>query len=118
MNPASIIAAVVVAAVHALLLINVLGGYTKVAPNKVFIVSGRKHQLSDGMVVGCRTVKGGGTPCLPMLEKVDVLSLEPVTVELTNSKMRVAAVQAACPADLGRVGLSVISITLRIAHAA
>ena len=76
MNPASIIAAVVVAAVHALLLINVLGGYTKgERQTRCSLFPDANINYPMEWLWGCRTVKGGGTPCLPMLEKVDVLSL-------------------------------------------
>src|SRR5215468_10204741 len=52
--------------------------YTKVGPNQVLIVSGRKHRITDadGTVQyrGFRVVKGGGTFVIPVIEKVDVLS--------------------------------------------
>src|ERR1039457_7475944 len=38
-----------------------LSRYTKVGPNQVLIVSGRKVQLPDGRFIGFRIVKGGGT---------------------------------------------------------
>ena len=41
--------------------------YTKVGPNQVLVISGRKHQMADpdGNVrdVGFRIVKGGGVLC-------------------------------------------------------
>jgi flotillin len=59
--------------------------YTKVGPNQVLVISGMRRQYrdSDGRVQTCgyRIVKGGGTFVFPVVEKVDVLSLEPVTVE-------------------------------------
>jgi flotillin len=56
--------------------------YTKVAPNRVLIVSGRQHLLPDGRRVDFRLVKGGGTFVFPVIEKVDVLSLEVMTLNL------------------------------------
>lgn len=59
--------------------------YTKVGPNQVLIVSGRKQRIvaPDGTVQfrGFRVVKGGGTFVMPVIEKVDFLSLEPLTLE-------------------------------------
>src|SRR5665213_3500152 len=75
----SIIAAVVIVIVVFLLLYMIFSRYTKVGPNQVLIVSGRKHKLEDGSSVGFRIVKGGGTFVLPIFEKVDLLSLEPVS---------------------------------------
>lgn len=62
--------------------------YTKVGPNQVLIVSGRKVQLPDGTFVGFRFVKGGGTFVWPVFEKVDVLSLEVLTIEMPKTKVR------------------------------
>jgi flotillin len=63
--------------------------YTKVGPNRVLIVSGRKHRIvaPDGTVQlrGYRAVKGGGTFVMPVFEKVEVLSLEPLTIEFQTS---------------------------------
>src|SRR5258708_7351430 len=60
--------------------------YTKVGPNQVIVVSGRKHQSlqADGTEVerGFRIVKGGGTFVMPVFEKVDLLSLELLTIDV------------------------------------
>ena len=54
--------------------------YVKVGPNQVLIISGRKRSFVDPngkrFELGCRVVKGGGTFVWPMIERVDVLSLE------------------------------------------
>ena len=56
------VAVIVIVIVLFLLVILVLSRYTKVGPNQVLIVSGRKHRLEDGSSqVGFRIVKGGGT---------------------------------------------------------
>jgi len=76
--------------------------YTKVGPNQVLIVSGRKNQLPDGTFAGFRIVKGGGTFVWPVIEKVDVLSLEVFTIEMPNSMVRTAKggpVEADCVAQ-------------------
>ena len=64
--------------------------YAKVGPNQVLIVSGRKYQLPDGMSVGFRIVKGGGTFVFPVIEKLDVLSLEVLTIEVPKCKVPTA----------------------------
>src|SRR5580704_15183510 len=68
-------------------LILILSRYTKVGPNQVLIVSGRKHRLEDGSVVGFRIVKGGGTFVYPILEKVDILSLELLTIDVQTPEV-------------------------------
>jgi flotillin len=65
--------------------------YTKVGPNQVLIVSGRNHRYvePDGTVQfrGFRIVKGGGTFVMPVVEKVDVLSLELLTIDVQTPEV-------------------------------
>jgi flotillin len=65
--------------------------YTKVGPNQVLVVSGRKHQIveADGTTreVGFRIVKGGGVFVWPVLEKVDILSLELLTIDVQTPEV-------------------------------
>lgn len=65
--------------------------YTKVGPNQVLVISGRKHRVSDpdGQVrqVGFRIVKGGGVFVWPVFEKVDVLSLELLTIDVQTPEV-------------------------------
>lgn len=65
--------------------------YTKVGPNQVLVVSGRKYKFvdPDGSVRtrGFRIVKGGGTFVLPVVEKVDVLSLELLTIDVQTPEV-------------------------------
>src|SRR5215475_11274820 len=60
--------------------------YTKVGPNQVLVISGRKHRMVDpdgtAREVGFRVVKGGGVFVWPVYEKVDILSLELVTIDV------------------------------------
>jgi flotillin len=56
--------------------------YIKVAPNAVAVLSGRKRKLADGRVVGYRMVRGGAALRIPLLEKVDYLSLNVFTIPL------------------------------------
>ena len=72
-------------------LVTWLSRYTKVGPNQVLIVSGRKHRMADvdGAAVerGFRIVKGGGTFVLPVVEKVDILSLELLTIDVQTPEV-------------------------------
>lgn len=65
--------------------------YTKVGPNEVLIVSGRRHRFvdADGQVSfrGFRVVKGGGTFIWPVIEKADVLSLELLTIDVQTPEV-------------------------------
>src|SRR5438309_10837888 len=65
--------------------------YTKVGPNQVLVVSGRQHKFrdADGQVFarGFRIVKGGGTFVLPVIEKIDLLSLELLTIDVQTPEV-------------------------------
>lgn len=65
--------------------------YTKVGPNEVLVVSGRKHRFTDldGQIYtrGFRIVKGGGTFIIPVIEKADVLSLELLTIDVQTPEV-------------------------------
>jgi flotillin len=56
--------------------------YIKVSPNTVAVLSGRRRKLSDGRFVGYRMVKGGAALRIPVLEKVEYLSLNVMTIGL------------------------------------
>jgi flotillin len=64
--------------------------YTKVGPNQVLVISGRKRRQMDpdGTVreVGFRIVKGGGVFVYPVIEKVDILSLELLTIDVQQEQ--------------------------------
>src|ERR1051325_3188559 len=65
--------------------------YTKVGPNQVLVVSGRKYKLTDadgtGHTRGFRIVKGGGSFIVPVLENVDILSLELLTIDVQKPEV-------------------------------
>jgi len=69
----------------------VLSRYTKVGPNQVLVVSGRKHRYIDPdgteRARGFRIVKGGGTFVYPVVEKVDILSLELLTIDVMTPEV-------------------------------
>ncbi len=61
--------------------------YKKVGPNQVLVVSGRRREMINPVTgqrerVGFRVVKGGGTFIIPVLERVDILSMEILTIEV------------------------------------
>jgi flotillin len=64
--------------------------YIKVGPNEVLVVSGRPHRYTDpdGTVQtrGFRIRKGGGTFVIPVIEKVDRLSLELLTIDVQQEQ--------------------------------
>ncbi|MBM3238805.1 flotillin family protein [Candidatus Poribacteria bacterium] len=70
----------VVAAVIILIIIYI-SRYNKCGPDEVLVISGRKR-ARKGEVVGYRILKGGGTFVWPILERVDKLSLENMTLEV------------------------------------
>ena len=56
--------------------------YIKVSPNMVAVLSGRKRKAADGRIVGYRMVRGGAALRIPLLEKVEYLSLNVFTIPL------------------------------------
>ena len=56
--------------------------YLKVSPNSVAVLSGRRRKLPDGRVVGYRMVRGGAALRIPLLEKVEYLHLNVMTIPL------------------------------------
>jgi flotillin len=56
--------------------------YIKVSPNEVAVFSGSARRLPDGASAGYRMVKGGAGMRWPLLEKVDFLSLNVMTIPL------------------------------------
>lgn len=69
--------------------------YVKVGPNEVLVISGRRRLVGD-VVTGVkvqrnfRLLKGGGTFILPVLERVDALSLELMTIDVVTPKVYTA----------------------------
>jgi len=65
--------------------------YTKSGPNQVLVISGKKRSLieADGTSreVGFRIVKGGGRFVWPIFEKVDILSLELLTIDVQTPEV-------------------------------
>lgn len=61
--------------------------YKKVGPNQVLVISGRRRMVVNPATgkqeqVGFRIRKGGGAFIIPVLERVDILSMEILTIEV------------------------------------
>jgi flotillin len=76
----ALILAVLIAFVVGFLLIS--RNYLKVSPNTVAVLSGRRRKMADGRVVGYRMVRGGAALRIPLLEKVEYLHLNVMTIPL------------------------------------
>jgi flotillin len=74
-----------------LVIVAILSRYTKVGPNEVLVASGMKHKYTDPdgsrATRGFRIKKGRGTFVVPILEKVDILSLELMTIDVQTPEV-------------------------------
>jgi len=88
---ATVFVPLVTVIVFFLLILAIAKRYKKVGPNQVMVISGRRHKvaLSGGgsEVTGFRIRKGGGAFIFPLLERVDVLSLEVMTLDITTPEV-------------------------------
>ena len=86
-----VIVAVILVTVFIIGIVMILSRYTKVGPNQVLIISGRDHRYVDPDSTvrkrGFRIVKGGGTFVYPVIEKVDILSLELLTIDVQTPEV-------------------------------
>ncbi len=81
----------VVPLVFFILLIAIAKRYKKVGPNEVMIISGRKHKIQTAggqtETTGFRIRTGGGAFIFPLLERVDLLSLQVMTLDITTPEV-------------------------------
>jgi flotillin len=81
-----IVAAVGIVVVFCVFVLVYASRYTKVGPNEVLVISGRRRRMfgPDGtpQTVGYRIVKGGGAFVWPVFEKAEFLSLELLTLDI------------------------------------
>ncbi|HSF18373.1 MAG TPA: SPFH domain-containing protein [Vicinamibacteria bacterium] len=74
-----------------ILLLAVAKRYRKVGPNQVMVISGRKHRITNSEggaeLTGYRIRKGGGAFIFPLIERVDILSLEVMTLDITTPEV-------------------------------
>src|SRR5688572_4257957 len=66
--------------------------YRKVGPNEVLVISGRKGEVitdENGQErrLGFRIVQGGGSLVNPILERVEIMSLELITLDIVTPEM-------------------------------
>lgn len=61
--------------------------YKKISPNVVAVVSGRNHTLPDGSKRGYRVISGGGFLLVPVVEKMEEMSLNVRTVGVNVSNV-------------------------------
>ena len=95
-NPQTTAAMVIVVAGILLVFIVVFGVYAsrfkKVGPNQVLVISGRKQKIINPVTrkkeeIGFRIVKGGGVFIWPVVERVDTLSLEIMTIDVETPEV-------------------------------
>jgi len=81
----------IVPIVFFILILAVAKRYKKVGPNQVMVISGRKHWVraatGEAEMTGFRIRKGGGAFIFPLLERVDILSLEVMTLDFTTPEV-------------------------------
>lgn len=78
----TLIAAGVVVAAIAVLLMTIKSLIVIVPPNSAAVITGRSRQLTDGRGVGYRTVIGGRTIRVPIIEEVSWMPLSTIPIEL------------------------------------
>src|SRR5262245_38830212 len=90
-KPEAIAIAVGLVVVLIVIMVVVASRYTKVGPNEVLVVSGfgRTVRGPDGQPtkIGFRIQKGGATFVWPVVERVDILSLEIMTIDVKTPEV-------------------------------
>ncbi len=56
-----------------------------VPPNRAAVLTGRRRQLTDGQAVGYRSISGGRTLRVPIIETVQHVNLETIPIEVSVS---------------------------------
>lgn len=94
MSPTGITAMLAFGAIAVLFVLALIfaSRYTKVGPNEVLIISGRRGERvidENGRerLLGFRMVKGGGSIVWPVLEKAETMSLEAMTLEVETPEV-------------------------------
>ncbi len=86
LNVATVILGIAVAFILAIYA--VARRYKKVGPNMAMVISGRRYKIKGTEdTVGFRIRRGGGAFILPLVEKVDLLSLEIITLDITTPEV-------------------------------
>ncbi|MBT8215677.1 MAG: flotillin family protein [Acidimicrobiia bacterium] len=77
-----VVVAVLLVAVIATVLIAVKSLIVICPPNRVAVISGRQRPVSGGGQVGYRVLRGGRTLRIPLIEKVDWMELNTITIDV------------------------------------
>ncbi len=80
---AVIVAAIAIVIVLIVLIATIQRLIVIVPPNAAAVITGRRRAITDGSTVGYRSVIGGRTLRVPIVETVDYLPLETVKLEVT-----------------------------------
>jgi len=81
-----IVVLAIILVVGIIILFKVLSKILLIAePNEVIILSGRQRKLASGENIGYRTIRGGRTIKIPLLEKASRMSLETIPLDLSIS---------------------------------
>jgi flotillin len=83
LGQAGVIAGVVVLALILLAVVTINRLIVIAPPNMASVITGRKRSLDEGGTVGYRTVSGGRTLRVPIIEQVQWLSLTTIPLELS-----------------------------------
>ena len=70
-------------------------------PNRVAVISGRGRKAADGTIAGYRTLQGGRTVRIPLLERVDWIDLNTIAIDVSVSN---AYSKGAIPLHVQAVG--------------
>ncbi|MGD8278272.1 MAG: SPFH domain-containing protein [Gemmatimonadota bacterium] len=83
LSQVGVVAGGVVLALILLVVLTISRLIVLVPPNMASVITGRKRLLEEGGAVGYRTVMGGRTMRIPIIEKVQWLSLSTIPLELS-----------------------------------
>jgi flotillin len=88
----------------------------KVGPNEVLVISGRKHRNREtGESEPYRIVKGGRAFIWPILERVDILLLEIMTIEVTTDDVYTSQGVAVTLEGVAQIKIGSDNISIRTA---
>lgn len=79
------LAAVVLLVAVVILVLTIQALIVIVPPNRAAVITGRNRQLTDGQHVGYRSISGGRTLRIPIVETVQHMNLETFPIELSVS---------------------------------
>ena len=57
-----------------------------VPPNRAAVITGRNRMLTDGQAVGYRSISGGRTLRIPIIETVQHVNLETIPIEVSGQQ--------------------------------